>query len=275
MDSRYTFDFPSCNDIPALSALWRQCFHETPDDAMFFLKNRFRPGETLLLRDKERPVSMMTLIPARLQDTAGAYIYAVATDPQYQGRGLMRLLHQDALEYLKVQGARFTCLVPASPSLYGLYEKLGYVTRFYRSRQEYCNLTPYETMELRTPSLVEFTALRTDYLSRLPYSLRLLCPDYLYQELRHYGGGAAVFHTNSGQGYAAYTLNGSTLLIRECSAPFTPELGAALLQYTGGGEIVLDLPGKELPVGMYRPLDPQEDPFADDFAGHLSLCLDQ
>ena len=275
MACRYTFDFLTNGDLPALTDLWQQCFRETEEDALFFLQNSFRPGETLLLRYDGRPVSMMTLIPARLQNTEGAYIYAVATHPEYQGRGLMRLLHDEALRCLKTQGVQFTCLVPASVSLFGLYEKLGYVPRFFRSRREYSEISPCQILDFHTPSVVELASLRADYLSRLPYSLRLLCPDYLYQELRHYGGGAVSFQTDGATGYAAYTRNGCVLYVRECSVPFTQPLGSSLLHYTECRRIVLDLPGTDTPVGMYRPLDPTRDPFPADFTGHLSLCLDQ
>lgn len=272
---QYTFDFLTPGDLPALSDLWQQCFQETEEDALFFLQNPFRPGETLLLRHEGRPVSMMTLIPARLRNMEGAYIYAVATHPEYQGRGLMRLLHDEALRFLKTQGARFTCLVPASASLFGLYGKLGYVSRFYRRRQEYSRFSPCPVLEFHTPSVAELASLRADYLSRLPYGLQLLCPDYLYQELIHYGGGAVSFQTGGTTGYAAYTRNGPVLYVRECSVSFTQPLGSSLLYYTGCSRIVLDLPGTDTPVGMYRPLDWTQDPFPADFTGHLSLCLDQ
>lgn len=274
MDTHHRFDFPSAMDIPALSLLWQQSFQETQEDAIFFLKNRFRPGETILLRNSSgAPVSMMTLIPARLNNVAGAYVYGVATHPDYRGQGLMSQLHQEAVEYLRMQGSRFTCLVPASQSLFSLYHRLGYRTRFYRAQRSYYNLTPCPFVELHLPSVVDFTAMRAEYLQRLPYHLKLLCPDYLLQELRHYGGDAVSFQTQDRMGYAAYTINKTLLHVRECSVPFTAELGASLLAYTGCQQLLLDLPERGFPVGMYRPIG--EDPFPDDFTASISLCLDE
>lgn len=274
MNDHHLFDFPTSEDIPVLSFMWQTCFGETQEDALFFLKNRFRPGETIILRNGAgMPVSMMTLIPARLNNVAGAYLYGVATHPDYRGQGLMHLLHREAIQYLASQGTRFTCLVPATHSLFSLYAELGYEVRFYRARREYYNLTPCPFIDLHIPSMVDFTAMRSEYLQRLPYRLRLLCPDYLYQELRHYGGDAVSFACpNDKTGYAAYTLSGSTLYLRECNVDFTPELGASLLAYTGCRQITVELPEPGYPIGMYRPLG--KDPFPDDFTAYLSLCLD-
>ena len=275
MDDHFNFDFPLPTDFPALTHIWEHSFEETREDAHFFLKNRFRPGETLILRNANgAPVAMLTLIPARLNDVPGAYIYAVATHENYRGQGLMRTLHAEAIRYLKTQGIRFTCLAPASASLFSLYQKLGYKTRFYRSQRAFYNLTPCPFIDLHIPTVVDFTAMRAEYLQRKPYRLRLMCPDYLLQELRHYGGDAVCFPVDDDtMGYAAYTLNGSTLHVRECNVPFTPELAASLLAYTGCRQILLDLPEKDYPVGMYRPIG--EDPFPEEFTASMSLCLDE
>lgn len=85
MACRYTFDFLTNGDLPALTDLWQQCFHETEEDALFFLQNSFRPGETLLLRHEGRPVSMMTLIPARLQNVEGALYICGCHPPGISG----------------------------------------------------------------------------------------------------------------------------------------------------------------------------------------------
>ncbi len=269
-----SFDFARPEDYPALSLMWQTNFRQTPEDALFFLKNRYRPGELILLRDEfERPVSMMTLIPARLNNLPGTYLYGMATRADRQGEGLMHRLHREALAYLAQQGVRYTCLAPSNGHQFALYRDLGYEIRFYRSERRFYSFTPCPFLDLYTPGEVDFTLMRSQYLQKEPYRLRLMCPDFILQELRHFGGDAVCFTRRDETGYAAYTLEGQTLHIRELSVPFTPELGASLLAYTGCRYILLDEPRPGIPVGMYRPI--AKDPFPSDFAGTMSLCLER
>lgn len=268
-----TFDFARPGDYRALSVLWQQCFGQTREDAQFFLKNSYRPGETLLLRDSSgSPVSVITLIPARLQTTPGSFLYAAATKPQLQRNGLMSQLYSLIQDYAASQGSRFLCVAPLNDEIAAALETKGFSYRFYRSDRLYTNLTPCSFLELRTPTAIEFTVMRAAFLQKQRMYLRLMCPDFILQELRHFGGDVVCFDQNGQFGYAAYTLHDHTLHVRECSLPFTTELGASLLAYTGCTSILLNEPGTEIPVGMYKPLG--RDPFHS-FQGTMSLCLDQ
>ncbi|MBQ7063449.1 MAG: GNAT family N-acetyltransferase [Firmicutes bacterium] len=268
------FDFARPEDFPALSVLWQQSLGQTAEDALFYLKNRYRPGELIVIRDRNgAPVSMMTLIPARLNDVPGSFLYAVGTRPDRQGEGLMHSLHQQALDYLESQGMRFVCLAPGSSALFASYAEMGYVTRFYRSERKYVNFSPCPFLDLEIPSEVEFTLMRAAYLQSTNYRLRLMCPEFLLQELRHFGGDVVSYERGDRKNYAAYTLRGDLLHIRELSEPFSADLGATLLAYTGCRQILVDSPRKSIPVGMYRPLG--KDPFPRGFTGAMTLCLDQ
>lgn len=57
---------------------------------------------------------------------AAAYIYAVATAPEYRGRGYMALLMRNVERLLADNGVRFIYLLPASDSLRAYYARLGY-----------------------------------------------------------------------------------------------------------------------------------------------------
>ncbi|MBQ5960721.1 MAG: GNAT family N-acetyltransferase [Firmicutes bacterium] len=273
MDLDTSFDFARPGDYRTLSAMWQQCFGQTREDAQFFLKNSYRPGETLLLRDPSgTPVSMITLIPARLQNTPGSFLYAAATKPQLQSGGLMSRLFSMTQDYAASQGARFLCAAPSDERIAAALDKHGFTYRFYRSERFIDDLVPYSHYELWTPSAIDFTVMRAAYLQKQRTQLRLMCPDFILQELRHFGGDVVCFEQDGRIGYAAYTLHDHTLHIRECSLPFTDELGASLLADTGCTSILLNESGTEIPVGMYKALG--RDPFHP-FQGTMSLCLDQ
>ena len=85
-------DFAQPEDLDALKALWLACFGGPAEYLDFYYSRRFVPGDTLVWREEGRPVSMMTLMRVRRGGEDGVYIYAVATLPEYRGRGLMRRL---------------------------------------------------------------------------------------------------------------------------------------------------------------------------------------
>ena len=55
-----------------------------------------------------------------------AYIYGVATKAEHRGKGYSTALLEDTHRYLKEEGYAGAILVPASPSLFAFYERLGY-----------------------------------------------------------------------------------------------------------------------------------------------------
>ena len=82
------FDFARPEDVDALKDLWLSCFGGPREYVDFYYSRRFLPEDTLVWREGGRPVSMMTLMRVRQAGEDGAYVYAVATSPEYRGLGL-------------------------------------------------------------------------------------------------------------------------------------------------------------------------------------------
>ena len=120
------FDFARPEDVDALKDLWLSCFGGPREYVDFYYSRRFLPEDTLVWREGGRPVSMMTLMRVRQAGEDGAYVYAVATSPEYRGRGLMTRLDAWSREVLEQRGAKFSALVPAGPELFPMYQGLGY-----------------------------------------------------------------------------------------------------------------------------------------------------
>lgn len=61
----------------------------------------------------------------------GRYIYAVATDPRYRGRGISTKLLEYTHDYLRKNGVRLSVLSPAKGELFNFYQKRGFESEFF------------------------------------------------------------------------------------------------------------------------------------------------
>lgn len=122
-------------DREQLLALYRACF---PEDELSFWEwifdRLYCPGNTLNLRDGEQIIASLQMLPCALrlneQTFAAHYIYAAATLPQWQGRGLMARLLEQAEEEGRKRGHDFSILITQEDSLLDYYARFGYEPRF-------------------------------------------------------------------------------------------------------------------------------------------------
>jgi ribosomal protein S18 acetylase RimI-like enzyme len=70
---------------------------------------------------------MLFVVPLQMWEQRVAYIYAVATQPEYRGRGIASNLLKEALQLVE-QSCKFDCvaLIPSSTESKRLYERLGF-----------------------------------------------------------------------------------------------------------------------------------------------------
>lgn len=114
-----------------LKRLWQQAFGDT--DAWLDAYFRYRHNDAhmyVTVVDDEEIASMLSLLPVCLvhqsQCFSARYLYAVATDEQWQGLGLSQAMTEQALEQLRTQGIQAVVTVPATPSLFSFYAKQGF-----------------------------------------------------------------------------------------------------------------------------------------------------
>lgn len=120
--------------IPMLKKLWKLTFHDEDKYIDFYFNRRFRKDNMLVdLSEKGEIMAMASLLPARLWEEKGGrllktqayYIYAVATEPAFQGRGISSRLLAYLKRFIENQNA-VGILVPGEESLIGFYEKRGF-----------------------------------------------------------------------------------------------------------------------------------------------------
>ena len=116
---------PRPDEIDQMKRLWKVCFGDEDAYIDFYYAHGYEAANTFVAAEQERVVSMMTLLPVTMRTEQGSfrgrYVYAVATDPQHRGRGLMTALEAYAARMVQAQGDAFLTLVPASMPLFGMY----------------------------------------------------------------------------------------------------------------------------------------------------------
>lgn len=124
-------EFARPEDREALKAVYRICFPEDSDAFWDLELDRRMRGDTVLIyRENGRILSCVQLLPETLTVHGKAYpvqyIYAAATLPECQGRGLMGALLEEGFRIGAERKQRFSVLLTQNDSLFGFYARFGY-----------------------------------------------------------------------------------------------------------------------------------------------------
>lgn len=106
--------------------MWHEIFGDEITEIDSFL---IRHGDAMPLIHKENDavVSMLYIVPLQMWDRRVAYIYAVATKPEYRGRGIASKLLSEALQFIETSRQfDIAALIPSSTESKRLYERLGF-----------------------------------------------------------------------------------------------------------------------------------------------------
>ena len=109
-----------------MRSMWHEIFGDEIAEIDSFLV-RHTDAIPLIHKENERVVSMLFVVPLQMWEQSVAYIYAVATQPEYRGRGIASRLLKEALQLVE-QSRKFDCvaLIPSSTESKRLYERLGF-----------------------------------------------------------------------------------------------------------------------------------------------------
>ena len=152
-------DCPDRSHIPGLRRLWKQAF----GDSDTFLDGFFQTGFSF---DRCRCLLLDNALAAALYwfdctwgNKKVAYIYAVATDDAFRGKGLCRALMENTHRHLQSLGYAGAVLVPVSRELVTMYAKFGY-----RSFCPIKKATSGEALQANAISVEEYRNLQHAYL---------------------------------------------------------------------------------------------------------------
>lgn len=116
--------------LPTEEGQLRRLFTEAFGDEAFtelFFSRGYAPGRCLVAADGEI-LAALHWFDCTLSGKKAAYLYGIAAFEAHRGRGVGSRLIAAGLEHLKKLGYEAALLVPAEPSLFGYYERLGFRT---------------------------------------------------------------------------------------------------------------------------------------------------
>lgn len=269
-------------DRVALASLWERVFGDGPDFSGTAL-GAFAGWENVYVA--AQPVAgvqaMLLAVPCILYGREGIYLYALATEPEARGAGVMSGLMACAEKEKATAGAAFAALIPASVPLFEYYRKRGYATEITLRHMTYrleANKIVLEDPDERPLEAMLLADLREKHLDVSVLAFAEERMELVAADLREEGAWLSI----SPDAYAVCLRDGDTLLVPELGAAEDASargLLAALLHSTGCGRAKITLPagsgllaGKSSahPTALLKKLDPAFAPGAP----YLRFALD-
>ena len=112
--------------IPGLRQLWKLAFGDTDAFLDSFFGTAFSFDRCRWMEAEGKIVAALYWFDCDCGGEKMAYLYAVATHPEYRGRGLCRKLMADTRNHLQTLGYGGILLVPQEESLRRMYASMGY-----------------------------------------------------------------------------------------------------------------------------------------------------
>ena len=141
--------------ITKCKALWQKTFGDTKETVDAFFATAYKPENIQQIWNDEKLISALYWLDWYREEEKFAYIYAVATDEAYRGKGYGRALMEQTHRTLQSRGYAGAIVVPAEQGLVNMYKKLGYQTFYYAKSQEILSTTPCPIAEISWQAYAE------------------------------------------------------------------------------------------------------------------------
>ena len=236
-----TFDYPREDHVPQLRSLWKQAFGDSEAFLDIFFSAAFSPRRCRYAAEDARIAAALYWFDIRWDDLPCAYIYGVATDPQYRGRGICRELMEDTARILRSRGYGAALLVPQNAGLWAMYGKMGYLPA--TCLNEFHCAASDHPIPAREITAAEYAASRSS----------LLPAGSVTQEGENMTFLARISRFYQGDGFLA-TVSREPEHLRILEYLGDPGGTAPLVAFLGHREATVRTPGQGKPFSMYRPL---------------------
>ena len=233
-------DYPAAGQEPQLRTLWRLSFGDSEEFIAGFFADAYSPRRCRCAAENGNVAAALYWFDTEFRGQKFAYLYAVATHPDFRNRGLCRALMADTVACLTDRGYDGALLMPQDVGLREMYARMGF--------RDCCTVSEFtcdagKAATVRPVSVTEYARLRREYLP----------PEGVIQE------GANLTYLKS---YAAFYAGDDFLL---AAAPDGDSLtGMELLGNAEAAPGILGTlgfshgrfrtPGMALPGAMFRPL---------------------
>jgi len=276
-----TFEKLSAKWENDLRSLWKTVFGDEDEYISLFFDNYFNETEAFGAIENEKLIAMLFLLPMKVRAGESSfdakYIYAVATDPEYRGRGVSTKLLDKTHEYLKREGTDLSILVPASGSLFEFYSKRGFRTDFSIDLIDWNRKQPSDSTAdlVRESSLASLKHMRDEYFSKCS----LYCEydekglSYREKETLFLGGKVLTFTDNKPLGYAVCIPQKDHVLIKESTFGNDERAFASIADYFKRDKLKIRTSGSKIPFAMSYWYTKQPEAYFEK-TPYISLVLD-
>lgn len=231
-------DYPERTE--PLKELWKLAFGDSEAFVNRFFSDAYAPRRCRQASEDGRLAAALYWFDAEFAGQKFAYLYALATHPDFRHRGFCRTLMADTLDCLTARGYDGALLMPQGRALRDMYARMGF--------RDCCTVSEFtcaagEAVPVRKITASEFARLRREYLP----------PDGVIQEGANlsYLEGYACFYAGDDFLLTAASegncLIGTELLGNTAAAPGI----VRALGFPRGG---FRTPGGDVPGAMFRPL---------------------
>ncbi len=119
-------EYPTAEQIPQLRTLWKLAFGDEDPFLDNFFSTGFSPDRCRCIEKDGQVVSALYWFDVQYAGLTYAYLYAVATHPDFRHQGLIRYLIADTHQVLTDRGYAGALLVPGDEGLRRMYASMGY-----------------------------------------------------------------------------------------------------------------------------------------------------
>ena len=233
-------DYPTGAQEPQLRMLWHLAFGDSEEFIAGFFAGAYSPRRCRYAAENGNVAASLYWFDAEFRGQKFAYLYAVATHPDFRNRGLCRALMADAAVCLTGRGYDGTLLMPQDVGLREMYARMGF--------RDCCTVSEFscgagEAVDVRPVSAAEFARLRREYLPPDGVIQEGANLSYLKSYAALYAGGDFLLAAAPNGG----SLTGMELLGNAAAAP-------GILGTLGFSRGHFRTPGTALPGAMFRPL---------------------
>ena len=224
-----------------LRQLWKLAFGDPDSFLDGFFSRGFAPERCRFLTDGAEITAALYWLDCDYAGEKYAYLYAVATHPDYRNRGLCHKLMAETHAHLKEQGYAGAVLVPQEESLRKFYDKIGYKNM--GNIRSFTAVSGEKPVLLRPLVAAEYATLRRTYLPAGGLLQEGASLAFLGTYAQFYAGEDFLLAAYREEGF----LYAMELLGNTAAAP-------GILKALGCVRGKFHTPGEDLPFAMYLPL---------------------
>lgn len=256
MNQNWNITMPDTFMLPSLWDIWKENFHDTQEFLNDFKKTGFSRERCRVLSVDQKVLAALYWFDCSYGGKRIAYLYAVATKKEYQGKGLCHRLMEDTHVHLERLGYEGVLLVPGSTELFGFYQSMGYeicstigeiTCNTDRVNTEVICDSAREKIQIRTVTPQEYGKLRRSYLPEGGVIQEKENLNFLKCQAKLYAGADFILAAREEENI----LFGVEFL---GDVSFIPEILCAL----GYAKGVFRIPGGTNPFAMYCSLGNQK-----------------